>query len=609
MADVNKPVDSGSGKPKNNTEYIEDVEHVTKDPRVEAASYGRNLNARIYNPLAGISKTQLFINVTHFCEAYGLEDKIDTFKKAALLAQSPLNFESIDELDEDDKYHLRRETTHRWHLPKALYYSIALCSLGSAIQGWDNTGANGANLSFPQEFGIENNTWLVGVINSGPTLFGLLSAWAADPLNNWLGRRGTIFLTGLFCVFPVLAQAFTQNWWGLLLCRLFMGLGMGVKISTIPVFSAEVSPATIRGGIVTSFQLWVSFGMFVGYCTNLIFFRIGRLAWRFQLAAAFVPAIPVLIFVWFCPESPRWLMKKGRYREAFESFCRIRNTELIAARELYYAYCQVIEEHNAFEGKALSTRALEIISVPRLRRAMISSAIIVIAQQFSGINIMAFYSSTIFADAGYSVKVSLLASMGYGIVLFVFAFPAVWTMDTFGRRNLLLFTFPNMAWCLLAAGLSFLLPFGSSARVPLIALFIYLFTAFYGPGIGPIPSIYFSEAFPLSHRELGAAFTICINNSVGSALSLTFPSLLASFGPTGAFGFYAGLNMVAFFFIFFIVPETKQRTLEELDFVFGVPTTRHVQYQVGTWLPYVIKRNLLWQRNAKLAPLYHMEDD
>jgi MFS family permease len=95
---------------------------------------------------------------------------------------------------------------------------------------------------------------------------------------------------------------------------------------------------------------------------------------------------------------------------------------------------------------------------------------------------MAFYSSTIFAAAGYSTLSSLLASMGYGLVLFVFAFPAVYTMDTFGRRNLLLVTFPNMAWCLLAAGLCFLMPEGSSARIPLIAFFIYLFTAFYGPG-------------------------------------------------------------------------------------------------------------------------------
>lgn len=249
----------------------------------------------------GISKDDLQSQVRAFCREYSFEDKENTFFRGALAAQNPRDYEDIPELTDDDKYWLRREVTNRWHLPKALYYTIAICSLGSAIQGWDNTGANGANLSFPKEFGIEDNGWLVGVINSGPTLFGLLSAWAADPVNNLLGRRGTVFVTGLFCIFPVLAQAFTQNWWGLLICRLFMGLGMGIKISTIPVFSAEVAPASIRGGLVTSFQLWVSFGMFVGYCCNLIFYRVGKLAWRFQLASAFVPAIPVVIFLWFCP--------------------------------------------------------------------------------------------------------------------------------------------------------------------------------------------------------------------------------------------------------------------------------------------------------------------
>lgn len=169
-------------------------------------------------------------------------------------------------------------------------------------RGWDNTGANGANLSFPQEFGIADRPWLIGVINAAPTLFGLLSAWAADPVNNLLGRRGTIFVTGLFVIFPVLAQAFTQNWWGLMVCRLFMGLGMGIKISTIPVYTAEVSPAPIRGGMVTSFQLWVAFGIMIGFCSNLVFMDIGRLAWRFQLAAAFVPAVPLEILIWFVPE-------------------------------------------------------------------------------------------------------------------------------------------------------------------------------------------------------------------------------------------------------------------------------------------------------------------
>lgn len=125
--------------------------------------------------------------------------------------------------------------------------------------------------------------------------------------------------------------------------------------------------------------------------------------------------------------------------------------------------------------------------------------------------------------------------------------------------------------------------------------------------MGPLPSIYFSEAFPLSHREIGAALTICINNAVGSALVLSFPSLLHSITPTGAFGFYAGLNVLAFVLIFFLVPETKQRTLEELDFIFGVPTRRHVAYQLRCWLPWWVKKYVFWQRSAQLEPLYHME--
>jgi MFS family permease len=134
----------------------------------------------------------------------------------------------------------------------------------------------------------------VGFINGAPTISGLFAAWAADLLNNLMGRRGVIFFTGLFCVFPVLAQAFTQNWWGLLLCRLIMGIGLGIKITTIPIMTSEVVPTTIRGGLVMSFQLWVAFGILIGFCSKLIFHNIGRSAWRFQLAATFALAIPVL---------------------------------------------------------------------------------------------------------------------------------------------------------------------------------------------------------------------------------------------------------------------------------------------------------------------------
>ena len=140
-----------------------------------------------------------------------------------------------------------------------------------------------------------------------------------------------------------------------------------------------------------------------------------------------------------------------------------------------------------------------------------------IAQQMCGINIIAFYSSTVFKQAGSDRLHALLASFGFGLVNFVFAFPAVWTIDTFGRRGLLLFTFPNMAWILLATGLCFLIPESSKAHLGLIATFIYLFAAFYSPGEGPVPFTYSAVVFPLSHRSrhvLGGCNSPVLGSSV-----------------------------------------------------------------------------------------------
>ena len=229
----------------------------------------------------------------------------------------------------------------------------------------------------------------------------------------------------------------------------------------------------------------------------------------------------------YCPESPRWYMKKGRYIKAFKSFCRLRNSELQAARDLYYVHCQLVEEMEVLKGSNYFSRFVELFTIPRVRRATLASFVVMIAQQMCGINVIAFYSSTIFSDAGYTQQQALLASWGFGLVNWLFAFPAVFTIDTFGRRNLLLFTFPNMAWTLLAAGFCFFIPGTSSARIPLVALFVFLFAgeliskylvlcicsirmlmnppypAFYSPGEGPVPFAYSAEVFPLTHREMG----------------------------------------------------------------------------------------------------------
>ncbi|KDR71828.1 hypothetical protein GALMADRAFT_253598 [Galerina marginata CBS 339.88] len=603
---------STEGKRSSAVSYDEEKTAVT---HIDLAN---NVQARIQNPLRGIPRSTLLKQVEVFTRAKRLEDMVDLFKKAALLAQNPQDFESQPDLDEGDREIIRRETTHRWSQPKSLYLTIIICSLAAAVQGWDQTGSNGANLSFPQALGIssepgdpnaQKNEWIVGVINAGPYIATcLIGAWLTDPLNYYLGRRGTLFWCGIFCTLSVIGQGFSQTWPQLLVCRLLLGLGMGPKATTSPVFAAENVPANIRGGLVMSWQMWTAFGIFLGFCANLALQGAGDIAWRLELGSAFLPAIPLTLGIYFCPESPRWYMKKDRYLDAFKSFCRLRNSELQAARDLYYVHCQLVEETAVLKGTTYVSRFFDLFIVPRLRRATLASWVVMIAQQMCGINIMAFYSSTIFVTAGYSAKQALLASLGFGLVNFLFAFPAVWTIDTFGRRNLLLFTFPNMAWTLLAAGFCFYIPASNAAKVPLIAFFVFLFAAFYSPGEGPVPFTYSAEVFPLTHREMGMSWAVATCFFWASVLSITFPRLLSAFGSVGAFGFYAGLNVVAFFMIFFLMPETKQRTLEELDYVFAVPTSKHVSYQSKTFLPYWIRRYVLLQ-DVQLSPLYNFDED
>ncbi|KAL1753722.1 hypothetical protein FB107DRAFT_249987 [Schizophyllum commune] len=595
---------------KGSVEVTEDVDHREK--------LVNNVNARIQNPLYGIKKGTLMRQVEDFCAEKGLVEHVDLFKRGALLAQNPNDYEHIPELTEQDLAAVRYEHEHRWSQPGALYLTVIICCLAAAVQGWDQTGSNGANLSFPQEFGIpindpndpnrERNEWIVGMINAGPYIAcAALGCWLTDPLNHYLGRRGVIFVCGIFCTLTVIGSGLCQTWPQLFICRLLLGIGMGAKASTTPVFAAENVPAMIRGGLVMSWQLWTACGIWLGFCANLAMQNVGRIAWRLQLGSAFIPAVPMTIGIYFCPESPRWYMKHNRYREAFKSFKRLRNTEIQAARDLYYVHRQLVEEFEVLKGSSYFKRLIELFTIPRVRRATLASGIVMLAQQMCGINIIAFYSSSVFTDAGYSATQALWASFGFGLVNFVFAFPAVWTIDTFGRRNLLLFTFPNMFWTLLAAGLCFQIPDGSPAKVPLIAFFIYLFAAFYSPGEGPVPFTYSAEVFPLTHRELGMSWAVATCLGWAAVLSITFPRMKTALTPTGAFGFYAGLNVVALVLIFLFLPETKQRTLEELDYVFAVPTSKHVSYQVNKTLPYWFKRYILWRKDAKLEPLYHLD--
>jgi MFS family permease len=297
------------------------------------------------------------------------------------------------------------------------------------------------------------------------------------------------------------------------------------------------------------------------------------------------------------------------------SLLRLRNTPIQAARDLYYIHVQLqVEQQFIGHGNYLG-RFIDLFKIPRIRRATLASFVVMIAQQMCGINIIAFYSADVFASAGANEFEALLATWGFGLINFLFAFPAIWTIDTFGRRSLLLFTFPQMAWTLLAAGLCNLIPGQHGLHTGMVALFVYLFAVFYSPGEGPVPFTYSAEVFPLSHREVGMAWAVATNLFWAAVLSITFPLMLDRLGVIGTFGFYSSLNIAALVLIFLFVPETKQRTLEELDYIFAVPSRVFMRYQITKTLPWWFKRWILFRKNATLAPLYtldvaeHQEED
>ncbi|KAK3110924.1 hypothetical protein LTR53_014293 [Teratosphaeriaceae sp. CCFEE 6253] len=430
----------------------------------------------VENPLTRSSHEQTVADARSYCEAHGLPEHAALFSRAALVARDPGSFERLTELTQEERDALIYERDHKWHSSVMMWYAISLCACGAATQGWDQTGSNGANLSFPKEFGIgsdsQRDTWLVGLVNAIIFLTaGLIGAFIVDPLNYYLGRRGEIFLTGMCLTATPIASGFTHTWQQLFAARFVMGIGIGAKNATVPIYSAEMAPARIRGALVMFWQLWVVAGIFMGFAANVIVKDTGDIAWRLQLGSAFIPSFILMAGIWFCPESPRWLMKHGKHAKAFRSMTRLRAHPIIAARDFYYSYVLYNEELKLARGSGYFSRLWDCFAVPRIRRANYGASTVMIAQQMCGINIISFYSSTIFENVGYTPTQALYASLGYGAIQVVFTIPTLFLIDTKGRRTLTLITFPLMCIFLLAAGLSLLKTEGSrGARIGPVVL-------------------------------------------------------------------------------------------------------------------------------------------
>lgn len=319
-----------------------------------------NAAREIDNPLAHLEDLdQLDEDAEQFASRVSPEaPDVELWKRAARVARDPLgaSSETVPGLTPQEDAILKSERLRGfWHQPRPLRVTIITLCVGAIIQGWSQTGSNGANLSWPTEFGLADshgnitsnrNNWIFSGVNAitylAASVFG---CWLSDPLQSWLlGRRGAIFVSGLLVLASVIGCACSHSWHQLMACRTLLGLGMGAKASVVPIMGAEVAPPHLRGALVMNWQLMDALGIFFGFTANLIVAKIGPLAWRFQLASAAIPTICLLSLILTIPESPRFLLKKGRLREAYNTLLTLRETPLLAARELYYANAQIQAE-------------------------------------------------------------------------------------------------------------------------------------------------------------------------------------------------------------------------------------------------------------------------
>ena len=604
------------------------------------------VEVRLNNPLLGLTAEQIEYDVQEFVSTKGLEEYHDIFRKGAFCAQAQASgdYDSIAILTEDDRQVLASEKEHKWRQPFMLYWLAICCSVAAAIQGADESVINGALLFFPKQFGlytdycdyfwagpngvcngpllpefaqkgwtyddvtqeISKNNWLIGLVSSAPYICcAFLGCWLTQPMNALFGRRGTIFIAAFLSFATCIWQAVTNNWWHMFISRFFLGLGIGPKSATVPVYAAECSPPLIRGALVMQWQTWTAFGIMLGNAAGLALFRVSDvpnitgLNWRLMMGSAAIPALFVMAQVYICPESPRWLMKKGKYPQAMRSFLRIRSNPLLAARDMYFAHC-LIEEERRVESVKSRVGFVQLFTVPRNLRATLASCIVMFGQQFCGINVIAYYSSSIIKEVGGASDLdSLLGSWGFGMLNFLFAIPAWYTIDTFGRRNLLLFTLPFMAIFLLITGFAFWIdPSKTDARLGVVLMGIYVYSMFYSPGFGPVPLTYGAEVFPIRVREIGMSFSTAVLWFFNVILGITWFRMKQAFKPQGAFGWYAAWCAILWVLVFLFLPETKALTLEELDIVFNVPTTKHASYQLHQ-IPYFIKRFIFRQHVQK----------
>lgn len=441
-------------------------------------------------------------------------------------------------------------------MPGALALVMLVAAMGGFLFGYDTAVINGANQYLTQYFALTPAQ--EGFAGASAILGCIPGAMVAGFVSDRFGRRKVLFFCAIFFAASAVLSAVPRTFTEFLAARFLGGLGIGATSMVCPVYIAELAPADRRGRLGSLFQLGIVLGIFITLFINAIIQGLGDTAWntasgwRWMLGAEVVPAAALLLIVYLVPESPRWLVQRGRETEA-----RVILEPIAGAAA---AETEIAEVRAAIAGE--EGRFSELFS-PRFRLPLLIAIVLMAFSQFSGINAIMYYSTKIFTTAGVGVQDAFMASAMVGLVNLAFTAVAIAFVDRAGRRMLLLIGLAVQTLALGAVGGMLRADVGG---LPLLAA-ILAFIAAFAMALGPIPWIICSEIFPTRIRGRAmslATFTIW---TACYAVTQTFPMLNdnPAIGPAVTFWVYGALSLAAWLFVLARVPETRGRTLEEIE--------------------------------------------
>ncbi|XVE73209.1 hypothetical protein DITRI_Ditri11bG0098800 [Diplodiscus trichospermus] len=390
------------------------------------------------------------------------------------------------------------------------------------------------------------------VFGSILTFGAMIGAITSGPIADFIGRKGALRTATGFCVAGWLAIYFAKGALPLDIGRLATGYGMGVFSYVVPVFIAEIAPKNLRGALTTINQLMICSGVSVAFIIGTV------LTWRTLALTGLIPCAILLFGLFFIPESPRWLAKIGREKEFEAALQDLRGKDADISKEAadIRDYIETLE-------RLPKAKMLDLFQRRYLRSVIIGVGLMVF-QQFGGINGICFYVSNIFESAGFSATIGTII---YAIIQVVITALNTTVIDKAGRKPLLLVSSTGLVIACILSGISFYLKDHNLAlnTVPILAVTgILIYIGSFSAGMGAVPWVVMSEIFPINIKGAAGSLATLVNWFGAWAVSYTF-NFLMSWSSYGTFILYAAINALGILFVVTVVPETKGKTLEQIQ--------------------------------------------